>query len=67
MNLGDPPPPPGGESPIFADTLGARGSELEQDFAFGVVRQLFEPALASAGMFAYGRARAIQRPPGTAR
>ncbi len=29
--------------------LGARGSELEQDFAFGVVRQLFEPALASAG------------------
>lgn len=28
--------------------LGARGSELEQDFAFGVVRQLFEPALATA-------------------
>jgi AAA ATPase domain len=28
--------------------LGARGGELEQDFAFGVVRQLFEPALAGA-------------------
>ena len=26
--------------------LGARGTELERDFAFGVVRQLFEPALA---------------------
>ena len=28
--------------------LTARGGELEQDFAFGVVRQLFEPLLASA-------------------
>ena len=26
--------------------LGARGSELEREFAFGVVRQLFEPAVA---------------------
>ena len=26
----------------------ARGTELERDFAFGVVRQLFEPALAEA-------------------
>jgi DNA-binding CsgD family transcriptional regulator len=26
--------------------LAARGSELERDFAFGVVRQLFEPAIA---------------------
>jgi DNA-binding CsgD family transcriptional regulator len=28
--------------------LRARGTELERDFAFGVVRQLFEPALAEA-------------------
>jgi DNA-binding CsgD family transcriptional regulator/tetratricopeptide (TPR) repeat protein len=28
--------------------LVARGSQLEQDFAYGVVRQLFEPVLASA-------------------
>src|SRR3954451_6142392 len=28
--------------------LGARGSELERDFAFGVVRQLFEGAVATA-------------------
>jgi len=27
--------------------LGARGSELEQSFSYGVVRQLFEPLLAS--------------------
>jgi len=26
--------------------LAARGSDLERDFPFGVVRQLFEPALA---------------------
>jgi DNA-binding CsgD family transcriptional regulator/tetratricopeptide (TPR) repeat protein len=29
--------------------LSARGSELEREFAFGLVRQLFEPALAAAG------------------
>ena len=29
--------------------LGARGSELEREFAYGVVRQLFEPALTGAG------------------
>lgn len=29
--------------------LRARGSELEQGFGFGIVRQLFEPALARAG------------------
>lgn len=29
--------------------LGARGSELEREFAYGIVRQLFEPALTSAG------------------
>lgn len=29
--------------------LGARGSELEREFAYGVVRQLFEPVLAGAG------------------
>lgn len=28
--------------------LGARGSELEQEFAYGVVRQLFEPILTGA-------------------
>src|SRR2546430_14154712 len=28
--------------------LRARGTELERDFAFGVVRQLFEPPLAEA-------------------
>ena len=31
------------------DVLSARGSELEADFAFGVVRQLFERRLAAAG------------------
>jgi DNA-binding CsgD family transcriptional regulator len=31
------------------DVLSARGSELEADFAFGVVRQLFERRLAGAG------------------
>jgi DNA-binding CsgD family transcriptional regulator len=31
--------------------LRARGAELERDFAFGVVRQLFEPALADASDF----------------
>ena len=30
------------------EMLTARGGELEQDFAFGVVRQLFEPLLARA-------------------
>src|SRR3954452_10768644 len=30
-------------------TLTARGSELEREFPFGVVRQLFEPALAEVG------------------
>ncbi len=29
--------------------LRSRGAELERDFAFGVVRQLFEPVLAAAG------------------
>lgn len=29
--------------------LAARGAELEREFSFGVVRQLFEPALAGAG------------------
>jgi DNA-binding CsgD family transcriptional regulator len=29
--------------------LGARGSELERDFAFGIVRQLFEPVLNGPG------------------
>lgn len=28
--------------------LGARGGELEQEFAFGVIRQLYEPALNDA-------------------
>src|ERR1700716_4244386 len=30
-------------------TLGARGSDLERALPFGVVRQLFEPALADPG------------------
>ena len=30
------------------DLLSARGSELERDFSFGVVRQLFEPKVATA-------------------
>jgi hypothetical protein len=32
----------------WPEILKARGSELEADFAFGVVRQLFERRLASA-------------------
>jgi DNA-binding CsgD family transcriptional regulator len=31
------------------DVLHARGGELEREFPFGIVRQLFEPALAGAG------------------
>jgi hypothetical protein len=31
------------------EVLGARGSELESGFAFGVVRQLFERRMAGAG------------------
>jgi DNA-binding NarL/FixJ family response regulator len=34
---------------LDCDVLTARGSELEADFAFGVVRQLFERRLACAG------------------
>ena len=30
------------------DTANARASELEREFAFGLVRQLFEPKLAAA-------------------
>src|SRR6266567_2674123 len=31
------------------DVLHARGGELEREFPFGIVRQLFEPALARGG------------------
>jgi DNA-binding CsgD family transcriptional regulator len=44
--------------------LRARGAELERDFAFGVVRQLFEPALREAG--AVERAELLQGPAGVA-
>jgi DNA-binding NarL/FixJ family response regulator len=37
-----------------ATVLSARASELEREFPFGVVRQLFEPLLASAGDAAFG-------------
>src|SRR4051794_41437677 len=40
--------------------LRSRGAELERDFPFGVVRQLFEPALAKAG--AGERADVLQGP-----
>ncbi len=40
--------------------LRSRGAELERDFPFGVVRQLFEPALAEAG--AGERADVLQGP-----
>lgn len=51
--------------------LGARGSELEREFPFGVVRQLFEPALAatgdSQGLFsgAAAAAASVFAPPGS--
>jgi DNA-binding CsgD family transcriptional regulator len=51
--------------------LGARGSELERDFPFGVVRQLFEPMLAAAGDSgdllggAAASAAAVFAPPGS--
>ena len=41
------------------DVLSAQGSELEADFAFGVVRQLFERRLTAAG--ADGRARYVNQ------
>jgi DNA-binding CsgD family transcriptional regulator len=44
--------------------LRARGAELERDFAFGVVRQLFEPALREAS--ASARAELLQGPAGLA-
>ncbi len=37
-----------GCEPASTTVLSARGSELEREFAFGVVRQLFEPFLAVA-------------------
>ena len=45
--------------------LRSRGAELERDFPFGVVRQLFEPALAEAG--AGERADVLQGPAALAR
>ncbi len=36
----------GRAGPLGVRTLAARGAHLERDFAFGVVRQLFEPVLA---------------------
>src|SRR5213592_982673 len=43
--------------------LRSRGSELERDFAFGVVRQLFEPAL--AGLSELERADLLQESSGS--
>ncbi len=43
--------------------LASRGSQLETDFAFGVVRQLFEPALAGVT----GREELLRGPAGRAR
>jgi DNA-binding CsgD family transcriptional regulator len=39
----------GGASERGLRVLNARGSELEREFPFGVVRQLFEPALSATG------------------
>jgi DNA-binding CsgD family transcriptional regulator len=44
--------------------LAARGAELERDFAFGVARQLFEPALAEMPVAA--RVEVLQGPAGVA-
>ncbi|HSC50106.1 MAG TPA: AAA family ATPase [Gaiellaceae bacterium] len=44
--------------------LRSRGTELERDFAFGVVRQLFEPPLAAAS--AFERANLLQDAAGLA-
>jgi DNA-binding CsgD family transcriptional regulator len=44
--------------------LRARGAELEREYAFGVVRQLFEPALAAATE--QERAGLLDGPPGVA-
>jgi DNA-binding CsgD family transcriptional regulator/tetratricopeptide (TPR) repeat protein len=44
--------------------LGARGAELEREFAFGVVRQLVEPVLAGASEAE--RASILDGPPGVA-
>ncbi|MGI8506497.1 MAG: helix-turn-helix transcriptional regulator [Solirubrobacteraceae bacterium] len=41
--------------------LGARGGELEREFAFGVVRQLFEPGLAGSDASALHGAAAAAR------
>nr|MDQ5808316.1 AAA family ATPase [Actinomycetota bacterium] len=44
--------------------LAARGGELEREFAYGVVRQLFEPLRADADLWeqAFGGAAAAARP-----
>jgi DNA-binding CsgD family transcriptional regulator len=52
-----------GESAGFR-VLRARGAELEREFAFGVVRQLVEPAL--AGVSEPERASILYGPPGVA-
>ena len=41
--------------------LGARGSELERSFSYGVVRQLFEPLLASLPSGGAGRRCSLAR------
>jgi DNA-binding SARP family transcriptional activator/tetratricopeptide (TPR) repeat protein len=50
------------EANVAADvlTLTARGSQLEREYAFGVVRQLFEPVLVDPGQRADGLAGAAQ-------
>src|SRR4051794_10996568 len=44
-----------------ATVLSARASELDRDFPFGVVRQLFEPLLAGGASAANGRRPALLR------
>jgi hypothetical protein len=44
--------------------LRARGAELEREFAFGVVRQLFEPVVAAVSE--QERAGLLEGPPGVA-
>src|SRR4051812_16358681 len=44
------------------EVLAARGGELERDFAFGVVRQLFEPLLSRQGTELLSGAAALAAP-----
>ncbi len=55
-----------GAEALGLQVLRARGGELERDFSYGVVRQLFEPRLAACGEDERAQAPRRRSPPGCA-